>query len=327
MQTIQSNMQGDSPLVSFVVTAYNLPGDMLSECIGSIVALSLGRCEREIIVVDDGSDAFAINDLADFADDIVYLRQTNQGLSCARNNGLKLATGRYIQFVDGDDYLLQAQYEHCLDLVRYHDADIVCFNSTGKKETEVPYKYSPPVSGSAFLHNNNLHASACGYIFRSDILQNLRFTPGILHEDEEFTPLLFLKAERVIATDAKAYFYRKRDNSIMHTSNDKQHTQKRLDDTERIILHLQKKSYRLAEAERVALNRRIAQLTMDYLYNTMVLTRSADRVEQTVQRLHDKGLFPLPNKKYTRKYQLFAKAVNSKIGRRLLMMTLPKPKG
>ncbi len=320
-------MQGDSPLVSFIITAYNLPASMLRECVGSIVALSLGRGEREIIVVDDGSDAFAIADLADFADDIVYLRQTNQGLSCARNNGLKLATGRYIQFVDGDDYLLQAQYEHCLDLVRFHDADIVCFNSTNRQEASVPYKYSPPVSGSAFLHNNNLHASACGYIFRTDILQGLRFTPGILHEDEEFTPLLFLKAERVIATDAKAYFYRRRDNSITHTANDKQHTQKRLDDTERIIMQLQRKSCRLAEADRVALNRRIAQLTMDYIYNTMVLTRSADQVEQTVQRLHDKGLFPLPNKKYTRKYQLFAKAANSKIGRRLLIMALPKPKG
>ncbi len=324
MQNIQNNMQDNAPLVSFIVTAYNLPPDMLRECIGSIVALSLGRDEREIIVVDDGSDAFAINDLVDYCDDIVYLRQPNQGLSCARNNGLKMATGKYIQFVDGDDCLLQAQYEHCLDLVRYYDTDIVYFNFTNKREASVPYKHSEPVSGSAFLHNNNLRASACSYVFRASILQNLRFTPGILHEDEEFTPLLFLKAERVMTTDAKAYYYRERQNSIMHTTSDKRHTLRRLEDMERVILRLRDKAGLLPEADSVALNRRVAQLTMDYLYNTIVLTRNADHVEKVVKRLYDKGLFPLPDKKYTRKYQLFAKAAQSKMCRRLMVMALPK---
>ncbi len=314
-------------LVSFIITTYNLPTEYIVECLKSILQLSLSPKEREIILVDDGSDLSPINDLLDYQDDFIYLRQRNQGLSIARNRGLQIATGKYIQFVDGDDYLIQVGYEHCLDLVRYHNPDIVHFKFTeAKEEKEVPYQFSQPVSGSSYLHNNNLCAAACSYVFKNELLQNQRFTPGILHEDEEFTPLLFLKAERVITTTAKAYFYRTRQDSIMHQKENKQHNLKRLEDTELVIFHLQEKSEFLTEAERVALKRRIAQLTMDYLYNTIILTRSIHHLEEAIKRLHDKGLYPLPDKKYTKKYQLFSKAIKSKMGRRLMVLTLPQIK-
>lgn len=95
----------------------------------SILKLSLNAKEREIILVDDGSDISPLNDLAEYQNQIIYLRQPNQGVSVARNYGIMIAKGNYIQFVDGDDYLLQAAYEHCLDIVRYHQPDIVTFNS------------------------------------------------------------------------------------------------------------------------------------------------------------------------------------------------------
>lgn len=323
MQTQQTYTQNiQTPLVSFIITTYNLPTEYLVECLKSILQLSLNPKEREIILIDDGSDIASISDLLDYQDDFIYLRQRNQGLSVARNRGLQIATGDYIQFVDGDDYFLQMQYEHCLDLVRYHTPDIVYFELTNKEEKDVPYQYSEPITGSSFMHNNNLRAAACSYIFKASILQNLRFTPGIFHEDEEFTPLLFLKADRVITTNAKAYFYRKRNDSIVHKKEDKRHNLKRLADTEKVIFHLQAKSDYLPENERIALNRRIAQLTMDYLYNTIILTRSSKHLEDAIKRLHNKGLFPLPEKKYTKKYLMFAKAINSKLGRKLMLFYL-----
>lgn len=327
MQTESSFTQNiQTPLVSFIVTTYNLPSEYLEVCLKSILQLSLNPKEREIILIDDGSDLSPIADLMDYQDDIIYVRQRNKGLSMARNKGLQIASGVYIQFVDGDDYLLQTAYEHCLYLARYHDPDIVYFDFTDKEVEVLPYTYTEPVSGSAFLHNNNLRGAACGYIFRSSILQNLRFTPGIYHEDEEFTPLLFLKADRIITTTSKAYFYRTRQDSIMHQKENKRHNLKRLADTELVIMHLQEKAALLSEAERVALNRRIAQLTMDYLYNTILLTRSTRHLEETIQRLQEKGLYPLPDKKYTKKYQLFCKAIRSKVGRKLLVLTLPQIK-
>ena len=96
------------PLVSFIIPAFNVDADMLRECLESIMALSLSREEREIILIDDGSDVPAICSLTDVADEIVYLRQPNKGLSEARNIGIKLATGRFVQFVDADDHLIRA---------------------------------------------------------------------------------------------------------------------------------------------------------------------------------------------------------------------------
>ncbi len=315
------------PLVSFIITTYNLPLEYLVECLKSILQLSLNSREREIILVDDGSDISPINDLAEYQDDIIYIRQRNQGLSIARNTGLQNASGKYIQFVDGDDCLIQVGYEHCLDLLRYHNPDIVHFTSSNKTfDKEVPYQYSEPISGSTYLYNNNLRAAAWCYTFKRDLLQQQRFTPGILHEDEEFTPILFLKAERIITTDTKAYYYRERKDSIMHKTEDKRHYLKRLADTEKVIFQLQEKSNYLSEPERIALNRRIAQLTMDYLYNTIVLAQNYKHLEKNIKRLHDKGLFPLPDKKYTKKYQIFAKAINNKITRKILFYTLLKLK-
>lgn len=315
----------DSPLVSFIVTYNNLPTEYLRECLQSIIQLSLNAREREIILVDDGSDLCPIGDILDLQDEIVYIRQRNKGLSEARNMGLSISTGKYIQFVDADDYLIQAPYEHCLDIARYHDPDIVYFEETHQEEVETPFSYSAPVSGSTYLHDNNLRASACGYMFRKDILHHLRFIPNLLHEDEDFTPQLFLRADRIITTNSKAYFYRIRQDSIV-TKSDKRHKLHRLEDMERVIYHLQEVANPLPDSDRKAIQRRIAQLTMDYLYNIIILTRSSHYLEGAIGRLHTKGLYPLPNKNYTKKYTLFRKSISSKLGRYLLIATLPHMK-
>lgn len=77
------------PLVSFIIPTYNLPNQMLRDCIESIFALSITEQEREVIVVDDGSDYSPLPSLSDFADKIIFVHQENLGLSMARNRGLQ----------------------------------------------------------------------------------------------------------------------------------------------------------------------------------------------------------------------------------------------
>ena len=309
------------PLISFIITTYNIPVEMMEECLKSILELSLAKDEREIIVVDDGSDEAPVNEWPELREEIIYIRQPNQGLSAARNMGLRCATGQYIQFVDGDDYLIRAPYEHCLDIVRYQNPDTVLFYETQKTQPEVPFSYDGPVTGVAYMHQNNLRASACGYIFKRSILGSLRFTPGILHEDEEFTPQLMLRAERLFSTPSEAYFYRKRKTSIMET-RDEEHTAKRLNDIFGIIIHLKEVAETAPEIDRVALNRRIAQLSMDYLYNTIKLTHSSKQLAQSIDRLKAQGLYPLPNKKYTKRYTSFRWMVGNAVGRQILLATV-----
>ena len=64
----------EKPLISFIVTYYNLPLEMLCECIESILSLSLRPYEREIIIVDDGSNSCPMNALMKYGSDILYLR-------------------------------------------------------------------------------------------------------------------------------------------------------------------------------------------------------------------------------------------------------------
>ena len=104
------------PLVSFILTYYNLPISYLKECLNSLLLLSLHPNDREIILIDDGSNISPITELEEYKSEIIYIRQRNKGLSEARNTGIRIATGKYIQFIDADDYLIPAVYEHCLDI-------------------------------------------------------------------------------------------------------------------------------------------------------------------------------------------------------------------
>lgn len=308
------------PLVSFIVTTYNLPVTLLDECLNSILSLSLSEEEREIILIDDGSERSPIDFLSK-RDELIYIRQANQGLSVARNNGLQWAKGEYIQFVDGDDYLVTAPYEHCLDFVRYDQPDMVLFHMTASNDPDTAFSTPQPVSGCEYLIKNNMRAAACGYIFRKEVLRELKFTPGIYHEDEEFTPQLLLRSKRVFDTNAPAYYYRQRKGSITHNT-DKKIIDKRLEDILQVIVRLKCLVSQSPVESKIALERRVAQLTMDYLYQIIVQTQSRQRLDAAIDILQEMELYPLPDRQYTRKYTLFRKLISSHWGRQLLVRGL-----
>ncbi len=321
--SLHQNMKESKPLISFIITYYNMPVEMLNECIDSILQLSLLSSEREIIVIDDGSDNSPINELMKYGDEIIYVRQKNGGLSAARNKGIDVATGIFLQFVDADDLLIQIPYEQCLDILRNQkDVDMVLFDFSTNQQAESVAESVKPVSGSDYMHNNNIHGSACGYLFRRVILGELRFTPDILHEDEEFTPRLLLRAENIYPTKVKAYFYRHHEGSIT-TSRKESDVQKRLKDKKGIIIRLHDLCDKLPHNDKLSLERRVAQLTMDYLYDIIMLTRSSKILNQQIETLHAKGLFPLPDAKYSKKYVWFRRMTNHRIGRTILLSTLP----
>ena len=316
-------MKNKKPLVSFILTYYNQPVQMLCECIDSILALSLRPFEREIIVVDDGSTVSPMNGLMQYGDEIIYVRQKNGGLSMARNKGIDMAQGQFLQFVDADDHLIQTPYEHCLDLIRLNsDIDMVMFDFTSTETTETDYKDTEVMTGSAYMLKHNIHASACGYLFKRITLGELRFTPDIWHEDEEFTPQLLIRAEHVCATNAKAYFYYKHKGTIT-THDDEESKAKRFDDIRGVLDRLQYLCDRVPQIDRIALQRRVAQLTMDYIYQVIMQQRSMKALNACIDDLSNKGLFPLPDRDYSQKYKWFRKMTNTRLGRTILLNTLP----
>lgn len=308
--------------VSFIIPAYNVPVSQLQACVKSIFALSLSKEEREVIVVDDGSQNPVLDHLETWIDDILYVRQPNSGPSVARNRGLDLATGDYIQFVDGDDMLLQTGYEHCLDLVRYHQpVDVVMFGMTRSPHTHLSTSYAGPMTGAAYMQQYNLRGAVWGYVFRKSLLNGLRFTPGKLIEDEEFTAELLLRARNVYDTGAKAYYYRLSNNSRVTTATDA-HRQQRLSEHLDIILRLQDKTAHSSSEVSKGLQRRVAQLSMDYLYDTIRLTHNAAELERAIDNLRQHSLYPLPDARYTQKYTIFRYLVDRSWGRKSLLKLL-----
>ncbi|MCR5849702.1 MAG: glycosyltransferase [Bacteroidaceae bacterium] len=303
-----------TPLISFIITYHNEPEAWVQACIESIQALPLAEDEREIIVVDDGKTLNYQLSIVNYQ----LIQQDQSGLSVARNTGISEAQGRYIQFVDADDCLVPSAYEIVLEQVRKDAADIMLFRMTtgvDKFLSSLVYKFLSSlffklyciftnsqthnlINSQSFLLNRNLRAGACAYVFRRDILGDLRFYPNLLHEDELFTPLLFLRAGNVCELDVKAYFYRQHEGTITHSDTARK-IQKRLNDIHFILKQLQ-------SLEEPLLERRIRQLTVDFLQKTWTLTHSLRELRKRSRELRAEGFMPLPLRWYSLRYLIIA---------------------
>ena len=291
--------------ISFIITYYNEPLEMLQECVQSVLALPLHPREREILLIDDGSAVPA----PEF-DCVTVIHQENQGLSAARNKGMELAQGDYIQFLDADDFLLSEAYWQVLEMQLSIRPDVLLFDFTHSVSKDnnlkgIEYFHS----GVDFLRRRNMRGSACSYMFRRSILGDLRFLPGIVHEDELFTPQLLLRAESLLVAKASPYYYRMRTDTIT-SQKDATHIQRRMHDTLIVLQELNRLAKAAQGKERDALKRRISQLSMDAIFNSWMLTRSQKEVLSCLRSLKECGLYPLPLRCYTLKYWLFVLTVN-----------------
>lgn len=295
-----------TPLISFIVTYHNEPEVLLRACIESIQALHLSPEETEIIVVDDGSSSPPPSLIG-----IRLIRQKQAGLSVARNTGISHAQGKYIQFVDADDCLISSAYETVVSQLRWDSADVVMFKMTssshpaspkGRKLPNALSLSSEAVTGTSFLLHHNLRAAAWGYAFKREILGELRFYPGLLHEDELFTPQLFLRAYSLCELNVKAYFYRQHEGTITHSTTPNQ-VQKRLNDIRFTIKQLR-------DLQEASLERRIRQLTVDYFQKTWTLTHSFRELRKRSSELRAEGLLPLPLRRYSARYLFVALAAH-----------------
>ena len=214
---------------SVVIPAYNVEA-YLDECLGSVAAQSFG--DWEAIVVDDGStdgsaalaETWAIKD-----NRFRILKQTNQGLSSARNAGMHLAQGEYLLFLDGDDWL----EPHALQALssELQDEDVLCFGGRRFFQDEKRYEEADaPESktyarGWDYYQNNALKPRRFAFvsvvlrIYRRAFLQDhqLRFKEGIFHEDNLFTPIVLFYAGKTRTLCTTLYNYRVRSGSTMTT--------------------------------------------------------------------------------------------------------------
>ena len=113
------------PEVSVIIPVYNSE-KYVEKCICSVMAQTLP--ELEIIIINDGStdeSGRILRELAQKDSRIVLLEQENQGVAAARNQGVEKATGKYLTFVDGDDYLQEDYIELMYNLAEKETLDMV----------------------------------------------------------------------------------------------------------------------------------------------------------------------------------------------------------
>lgn len=321
------------PLISFIITTHDRPLPLLKRCIGSVLAVSAGGAVTELIVIDDGSKVCPFPLLGEaLTRQIVCIRQDNGGLARARNAGMAQARGRYIQFVDDDDCLLPQAYDSVATLALEERYDLIFFRLTRSaralREDAPMMTANAPVgtysSGAAYMAGHNLRGSACGYLFRRRAAGELRFTPGIYHEDEDFTARLLLRVGPLVDTPFAAYYYQRSRGSII-TRRDTATVERRLSDLLGIIIRLRQLVPQDTPPEattphdgsaakhaliRRAVTRRVDQLAMAYVYRVITTTRSLPRLFRALHTLRGEGLYPLPVRPYSRAYRWFCRMVN-----------------
>ncbi|NCC99025.1 MAG: glycosyltransferase [Bacteroidia bacterium] len=217
-------------LLSIIVPVYNV-SKYLSKCLDSLLLQNIDLSKYEIIIVDDGStdDSGLIADkYASQYSNIVVIHKTNGGLSDARNKGIDIAKGQYIQFVDSDDYLEPNVLGILLDKIERYNLDVLRYNYQNVNDNYQifePYKdYKPFVdysnivtNGEAFLNDRlGYGCYAWQFIINRQLLidKTNYFKYGIYFEDTEWTPRMLLQAKRVSSTNLIAYNYLLREGSI-----------------------------------------------------------------------------------------------------------------
>ena len=216
--------------ISIIVPVYNVEHE-LSRCVDSILNQSYSNIE--VILVDDGStdrcpsicDAFVMKDRR-----VRVIHKPNGGLSSARNAGLREASGEWILYVDSDDYILNDSCERLIAVGAKYDCDIVSADAirefNGGREYMV---HGSLADGKCYPSRDFIiktvkpcewYAPACFNLYKRSFLieNNLFFVEGLLHEDMEMQPRVFLAAKTVAYCAYPFYRYVDRASSIMNAS-------------------------------------------------------------------------------------------------------------
>lgn len=216
--------------LSIIIPVYNVE-KYIKRCVDSV--LQQDYHDYEIILVDDGStdssgkicDSFN----SQHPSNIHVIHKKNGGPSAARNDALDIANGRYIMFIDGDDWIelgclkkFAPYLEKNYDLIMGRAWSI---DDQGNKRSKLPYKVLPGLYdefkyvSTCFRDEKDISFCAPFYLYRRAYIEqnHLRFFEGIRFEDELWTPIALLKAKNVYVTDIYFYYHFVRAESFMHS--------------------------------------------------------------------------------------------------------------
>ena len=213
------------PKISVIVPVYNVE-NYIERCIESI--LSQTYTDFELLLINDGSsdksgsicDAYVNKD-----ERIRVFHKKNEGVSIARNLGIKRSLGEWICFVDSDDLIMEDYCSHLLSIIG--DADF----AVAGREKYIDNVYDKSKTPSQVITVSGMEAlkfqmlgkyntrPAWGKLYKRNIVEDVSFVEDCIFEEVRYSAETFLKAEKVIFANKDLYSYSIRPNSIM-TSNE-----------------------------------------------------------------------------------------------------------
>lgn len=208
--------------ISFIIPVYNVQ-EYIYECIESL--LKIKNIKYEILIIDDGSTDDSISAIGPLTKNptLKIFHQENQGLSIARNVGIKNAKGKYISLIDGDDKINPLLFEQLYEKGKKANADIISGDFTYWKngeliDSEKSLKKAYILSGKEILQNKYklLTSITCRNLYKREFIltNNLYFVEGIFFEDVEWMPRAYYLAKRIAYYNIPFYYYRQREASI-----------------------------------------------------------------------------------------------------------------
>lgn len=225
-----------APFLSIIVPVYNVEA-YLAECLDSILAQTFA--DFEVLLVDDGStdsspalcDAYAAKDAR-----IRCLHKENGGHMSARQAGFAQSVGKYVAFVDSDDWISPVMYERMCGAAAKHDADVICCNYTavtpkGHIErqdvcapgfyglSELKERVFPVMLFSGNFFHFGVSPSLCNKLFRKTLLEKHLFHVPLsvkLGEDGLAVYPCLLDASSAFFFSESFYFYRSNASSLTH---------------------------------------------------------------------------------------------------------------
>lgn len=285
--------------VSFIIPYYKVELPLLARAVESVVHIGKNM-DWEIWIINDGSPEKEVEQYLKETNNprIHYHFQENKGPGGARNTGIELAQKEYIHFLDADDYLFATPTLQALEMLQKEHSDILAFSfkEIHHKEFTDCRKNNGGIvfkgTGTDYILKYNLCGSIWYYFFKKDVLGTIRFTPQRYHEDEEFTLLLFLRAQQIIVTRLPAYAYYQRAGSIMHNP-DRKFKEKRFRDLLYIIMRLKARKPTLNAIQVQALDKRIDMLGMAMIYKLLTDSPDSSFLLPILNRMKQTGLYPL----------------------------------
>lgn len=220
------------PKISVIIPVYNTE-KYIEKCLNSIKNQTMK--DIELVIVNDGSPDNSENVIKEWMsknkeENVHYYKKENGGLPDARNFGVLKATGKYIMFLDSDDYIAPSLFENLEQYIN-ENIDLIKFKmiTVDNKEREIQ-KLDGPVfdkctGEEAFeklAGKDNFLEVACIYLYRREffVQNNFKYnTKNIFHEDFGLTPLIIINAKTVVSTNVFDYYYMQTENSIMRNTD------------------------------------------------------------------------------------------------------------